>query len=231
MAEGRERASAAANTLAAPNTMIPILTPQYSRVAEPSPRNRLWIPEVVRVWWILVVHLFLCITIAVIMTLRLSDYQALDSADGEPWELGTKRYRLRVSEVTTIISAALVAVRICVTSWTVITVWMCAFILMEEGQIKPSQLSYMMDFRVPFSTPKSRVGWVVVSVILLLFPQSFNSPLVTGAVGWSASTQLGEAMVVDINFNARNGDSLDRDIKDALNISREDSSLFDRVVG
>ena len=91
----------------------------------------------------------------------------------------------------------MVAVRICVSSWTAITTWRCAFILMEEGHIKLSQLIRMMDFRVPFSKPKVRVGWVVVIVLLLLFPQGIIDPLTTGAVGWSTSLQWVEKKVVN----------------------------------
>jgi len=146
------------------------------------------------------------------MTRHLDGYMALDNAAGKPWELGTTRYRLRVSEVTTILSAALVVVRICVSGWTAVTVWRCAFMLMEEGKVKLSQLSNMMAFRIPFSRPKTRVGWVVISVILLLFPQPFIGPLVTGAVGWSTSRQWVEKEVVDIDFRGRNGDSVDSDL-------------------
>jgi len=190
---------------------------------------------VVRVWWMLVAHLFLCIAIALIMTRHLDGYLALDNAAGSPWELGTKRYRLRVSEVTTILSTALVVVRICVSGWTAVTVWRCAFMLMEEGKVKLSQLSNMMVFRIPFSRPKTRVGWVVISVILLLFPQPFIGPLVTGAVGWSASRQWVETAMVDVDFRGRNGDSVDSDLakrfpKSVLNVSNtEITEVVDRL--
>jgi len=177
--------------------------PQAAQTVE-SPRDE--IHQIVRVWWILVAHVFFCIAIALCMNLLLDGYKALDNAAGEPWEIGTKRYRLRVSEVTTILSAALVVVRICVSSWTAVTVWRCAFILMEEGHINLPQLNNMIDFRIPFSKPKSGKEWVVVSVILLLFPQPFIGPLVTGAVGWSTSLQWSERKELD---NGHYGGSLD----------------------
>lgn len=203
MAPERKGISSAANTSSIPNTMLSTLAPPHSGREERS------LPKVVRVWWVLVAHLILCIAIALCMTLLLDNYKALNDAAGKPWEFGTKRFTLRVSEVTTIISAALVAVRICISSWTAVTLWRCAFILMQDGPITQSQLSNMMTFHLPFSKPKARVGWVVTSVILLLFPQSFIGPLVTGAVGWSATTELMTEVKVDVGFNV---DSLDADM-------------------
>ena len=166
---------------------------------------------VCRIWWALIAHLLMCLAIALCMTLLLDKYKALDNATGKPWELGTSRFRLRVSEVTTIISAALVVVRTLVSSWTTVTLWRCALILMESTEdITLSQLTRMMDFRAPF-WPATRVGWVVVIVVLLLLPQALVSPLVTGAVGWSTSSQLVQTEYVDVDFTGHSGDSLDLD--------------------
>ncbi|KAF8421651.1 hypothetical protein EV426DRAFT_718629 [Tirmania nivea] len=156
--------------------------PEGSRVRKVENR---WLQQV-KIWWILIAQLLVTATIAACLVKLLDGYQALADAGDYFWNIPERGdYRLRISEVTTLVSASMVIVRLLVSSWTAVTVSNCVFILLEEPGLEISTLSNVMQLGLPTAWPKGRKGWAVVTVLLLLFPQQFTAPLVTGAVGWS----------------------------------------------
>jgi len=139
-----------------------------------------------KIWWIPIAHLAVTAAIAACMVLLLDTYEALADGNDNFWDI-TKReqFRLRISEVTTLVSASMVIVKILVSSWAAVAVSGCVFILLEGPGLEISALENMMRLGLPAVWPKGGKGWAVATVLLLLFPQQFISPLVTGAVGWS----------------------------------------------
>lgn len=139
------------------------------------------------IWWIPIAQLLITAAIAACLVMFLDKYQALADGDDYFWDIRKRESsRLRISEVTTLVSASMVIVRILVSCWTAVLVSSCVFILLEDPGLKISALDNVMIFGLPWFWPKGRKGWTVATVLLLLFPQQFTSPLVTGAVGWSA---------------------------------------------
>ena len=155
-----------------------------------APRNqnveKLWRRQV-KIWWIPIAQLLVTAAIAVCLVWLLDGYEALPDGGDSFWNM-TKRekFRLRISEVTTLVSASMVIVKLLVSSWTAVAVSGCVFILLEEPGLKISALSRMMGFGLPMVWPTGGRGWAVAIVLLLLSPQPLIAPLVTGAVGWSA---------------------------------------------
>lgn len=148
-----------------------------------------------QLWHVPILHLLISVATVVGMILLLDGYLAQEGDARNPWEFvneydaGGGWYRLRVSEVTTVISTAMVAVKILATSWATASIWRCAFILLEKGGLELNRLSRLMSWGLPVVWPRGRESWGATIVLLLLCPQPFITPILTGAVGWSASWQ------------------------------------------
>ena len=166
-----------------------------------------------QIWWIPIAQLLVTATIAASLVLLLDDYEALPDGGDYFWHI-TKRenFRLRISEVTTVVSASMVIVKILASCWTAVAVSGCVFILLEEPGLKINALDNMMLLGLPAVWPEGRKGWAVATVLLLLFPQPFIAPLVTGAVGWSALTGHSEQLTEVTSISRTNNVTLPRDI-------------------
>jgi hypothetical protein len=92
-------------------------------------------------------------------------------------------YKLRVSDITTLISAALTVIKIIVGAWTGIILWNSVFILLERPGMQVNQVQQVLTFYIP---PLRKTGSVLlVSILLLLvIPQQLISPLLSGALDW-----------------------------------------------
>ena len=152
--------------------------------------NPVW--RSILLWHPIASHAILSILLVSLMLFYLPGYQAMDDGAGSLWQLWKRKFCLRVNDVTTIISAAVVPVRLSGSAWTAGTVWRCAFSLLEQSPdgLKISQLSNMLAWRAPMHRPVGMAGWSVTLILYLLLPQSLVAPLLTGAVGWSSSWEL-----------------------------------------
>ncbi|KAH8902621.1 hypothetical protein BR93DRAFT_987794 [Coniochaeta sp. PMI_546] len=75
-------------------------------------------------WSILLLYTIYCIALSVILTVVIDGFSAGDSS--------TPRYidgklQLRVSDITTLVSAGLVVIKLLLTFWTGVAVWGCAY--------------------------------------------------------------------------------------------------------
>ncbi|EFX01588.1 stress response protein [Grosmannia clavigera kw1407] len=141
-----------------------------------------------------------CISLAIALVFAVDGYNASDSSTPRS---ASGKFRFRVSDVTTLISAGLVIVKFFTTAWAAIAVWMCAYEVVHrtDPHLKSKQLSFMTRYKLPpwlrppCKLPKGLRNWVVVFVLLSVFPQPFTSPLLSGAVDWNASSIRGTASV------------------------------------
>ena len=156
----------------------------------------------------LLAHLVFCLALAFAIAFGVDGYKAID-ADASRHYRG--RYLLRVADVTTLISASLVVIKLTVTSWSVIAFWRCGSLLINhtETGLNPRRISFMMTWRLPpwfmwrFKYPKDKIGWATATVLLLVFPQAFIAPLLSGAINWKTSSAPGsEVPVASANPNA-----------------------------
>lgn len=76
-------------------------------------------------WSILLIHTGVCLAIALAVALAVNGYEALDDQSASHAAYIDGRLVLRVGDVTTLISAALVVVKLLVSWWTTLAVWAC----------------------------------------------------------------------------------------------------------
>ncbi|KAE8448849.1 hypothetical protein EG329_008851 [Mollisiaceae sp. DMI_Dod_QoI] len=141
-------------------------------------------------WSFLILYSICCIAISIILVKVIDGFNAAVST--------TPRYingklQLRVADITTLISAGLVVIKLFVTSWTLVAVWRCAYSLTHglNVQLSKEQLSFMTKHKLPpwlnypFELPRRSGSWVISAILLLMFPQTFIAPLLSGAVNWN----------------------------------------------
>ncbi|KAH8685409.1 hypothetical protein BGZ60DRAFT_466204 [Tricladium varicosporioides] len=147
-------------------------------------------------------HLLSCLIIAICMLRFLDGYLAV-SIDSPHFVDGGK-FKLRVSDVTTLISAALIVVKLLVGAWTGAIVWTCVFILLEKRGLSLGQITRIMSFNIP-PVPRGYAEIIVAVLLLLVIPQQFISPILSGAVDWSPSFEYGRS-TVQVPNSDRNAD-------------------------
>lgn len=159
----------------------------------------LW--RIIQIWSPLLVHLCLCLVLCVVMVFSVDGYLAL-ATDDQPRLQPDGRFVLYVSDITTLISAALLLIDFTVSAWTGVTLWRCAYILFENKGLDLVTFSRMMTWGLPPTKKKHNggVGWAVVIVLLCIFPPQFIGPLLSGSVNWTSGSADGQA--VDIRSGA-----------------------------
>lgn len=134
-------------------------------------------------------------------SLSYNGYNAIDTT--------TPRYsdgtlHLRVSDITTLVSAGLVVTKFFTTSWAAVAIWKCAYILTHNNtaELSAPQLSFMTKYklppcaRYPFQLPRGTRSWIVLTILLTIFPQQFIAPLLAGAINWNPSSVPGSANIL-----------------------------------
>lgn len=133
-----------------------------------------------------VLHLISCLALAVSMIYGLNGYNAVPSSSpNKIW--GETRFKLRVSDVTTLISAAMTVIKLLVGGWTGTIIWNCIFLLLEGTGLTLAQINRITTYYIPplFTRRSGRTGPLVMLLLLLVIPQQLISPMITGSVGWS----------------------------------------------
>ncbi|KAN0072097.1 hypothetical protein V8E54_009826 [Elaphomyces granulatus] len=162
-----------------------------------------WPPKI-NAWSILFIHAIICLAIALGIALAVNGYKALDDHSASHAQYVAGKLILRVGDVTTLISAALVIVKLLVSSWTTLTVWACGHhILYNASQsktggdnsepAKAKDVSFMMRWKLPawiktpFAKPSTPREWVISIALLIGTLQAFISPVLTGSVNWTST--------------------------------------------
>ncbi|KAK1844498.1 hypothetical protein CCHR01_12891 [Colletotrichum chrysophilum] len=103
-------------------------------------------------------------------------------------------FRLTQTDVSTIISACLVAGRALGTAWQGLAAWRCIFILLEKTGLSLEDANVVGSWKLPpWSIMRSRsssrpnggaVKLLAILSLLLAWPAQLASPLATGSVSW-----------------------------------------------
>jgi len=136
--------------------------------------------------WAPITHLVLSLLLALSLVLRLDGTYVYPNERKTFIGIFKGDTALRVSDVTTLISASLVAIRIAGQAVMVSTVWRCAVILLQHGILDLSQLNTMITYRIP-SAWSGKHAWSIVLVLVFMFPAAYNTPIVSGSVDWVTS--------------------------------------------
>lgn len=138
-------------------------------------------------------HLACCTVVSLTIVYVLDGYLAVPTES--PRHVDGGKFKLKVSDVTTLVSTGLTIVRLLVGAWLGTIMWNCAFILLEKRPrgMTLRQLSRMMTWTVP-PIPRSSAEGLVLLLLFLVIPQQFIAPLITGAVNWSPSFEFSQTL-------------------------------------
>ena len=146
-------------------------------------------------WLLLCAHFLSCLTLSMVLAFVVNSYQAINTSTSR---YATGRLLLRVSDITTLISVALVIIKVAITSWSLIAVWRSAYILMHNEKkatsLSTERFAFMIKWRLPpymmypLRLPGGKLCWMVTAVLSIVFSQSFISPLLSDAVNWNPSS-------------------------------------------
>lgn len=159
------------------------------------PKGDRWtakVPSKRKDWTLLCAHAVGCIALSTALVFGVNGYNAIGTST--PRYSGGKLL-FRVSDITTLVSSALVIIKFFLTTWSAIALWRCAYILTHNprASLNDPQVSFMISYKLPpwikwpFQTPKGGRSWAIVVVLLCMLPQSFIAPLLSGAVDWNPS--------------------------------------------
>ncbi|KDR84642.1 hypothetical protein GALMADRAFT_151441 [Galerina marginata CBS 339.88] len=167
--------------------------------------------RVLLTFWPLALQTILSILLAAVV-LKSVDGGVFDSTsrmleitqpDGSISRLG---YTLLQTDVTTVISAGLTAIRFLGGLWTAGTVRRCVFILLEKDGLTLGDIQWMLTWTLParFNGKNTDATFLISLVLLFSFPSQFSSPLLTGSISWTPSHSLfpGAKQLNGISFSA-----------------------------
>ncbi|KIY02807.1 uncharacterized protein Z520_01272 [Fonsecaea multimorphosa CBS 102226] len=172
-----------------------------STAADPKSKSKLRLPPKVKAWVILLSHLAVCIALALSIALAINGYEALDDDSASHATYVDGKLILRVADVTTIVSAVLVVVKLLVGAWSTLTVWACGHYLLSTTPDpkttttpqKTKEVSWMVRWKLPpwlrphSGLPKNPRQWVISVALLITAVQTFIAPIITGAVNWTST--------------------------------------------
>ncbi|KAH6673266.1 hypothetical protein B0J14DRAFT_639209 [Halenospora varia] len=158
-------------------------------------------------WYLLPLHLICSAALACVITFVLDGCSF--SVGSDPNFKASLQTRLYQSDVTTLVSVSLVIIRLFATAWSSISIWRCAFVLLEKTGLTLQQLSSTIAYGVPtslFSCSASRTSrntsvstYIIFIVCVLLLPSQFAAPILSGSISWSP-----DMMVVPAPYRLKN---------------------------
>jgi hypothetical protein len=135
----------------------------------------------------------LSLLLAALIAKKLDGYKALAYSWQRHHQPGGL-YVLRVSDITTLLSAATTAINFFGNMWMGIIAWRCIFILLQNDGLKIKNVSQILSGFPPWPWkwrwPRG-LEWPVLIVLLLIFPQAYIEPLFSGSVNWNFAIQFG----------------------------------------
>jgi hypothetical protein len=105
---------------------------------------------------------------------------------------------MQASDITTMVSAAVVVVRIASASWATISAWRCAFIILEHGGVMLQNFNRIVSWKLywPGWTGWTKETTIACLSLLLLTPATLVTPVITGAFGWEETMIIGKSVEV-----------------------------------
>ena len=171
-----------------------------SQTATAPSKNKPRVTRAFKAWTLLCAHTVGCIALSMALAFGVNGYNAIGTST--PRYSGDK-LRLRVSDITTLVSAALVIIKLFLSTWSAIALWRCAYILTHNGKasLDGPRVSFMISYKLPpwikypFQKPKGGRSWAIAVVLLCILPQAFMAPLLSGAVNWNPSSVASDTTV------------------------------------
>lgn len=158
--------------------------------------------NVIKAWYLFALHTILVVAIAA----GTISIDGLGFNIGSPPNAVSYHGRLYQTQVTAILSIALVVLRIFSGSCSVLLGWRTVFILLEKRGISLGELARLISWRVPLfswknATKDPMLVWVIWATVVftLLWPSSFAAPLATSSLSWIPGQSLdGESVEVKV---------------------------------
>lgn len=95
------------------------------------------------------------------------------------------------SDITTLLSSSLTLLGLITTAWLGQLVWHCAFMLMEQTGLRPSQLHNMIKYRIHQPRKgKKRIDLLTAIIIAIVLPANVVAPVLTGSITWVPDNYL-----------------------------------------
>ena len=145
-----------------------------------------------KAWYLFLIHLVACILLFVVMAQWIDDHTF---KTGAPPSLLTSA--LYQTQVTGLISLALVIIRLLAGSCSALLAWRTIFILLDKGGITLTELAHLGNYHVPIiprGGSRFQLLWScwAVAVVILLWPPGFAAPLANSSVAWIPSIRLSD---------------------------------------
>jgi hypothetical protein len=161
------------------------------------PESKTRVSEVAQAWIVLSIHGACCIALALAIAFGLNGYKAGDESSPRRVE---GKLLLRVADVTTLVSVALVVVKVIVGVWSTTVLWGFGHHMFQKSA--PSRKVWkMIRWRLPpelqslKSKPKDFQDWIISVTVIVLFIQAFIGPILTGSISWNAAFDLSKKAV------------------------------------
>jgi hypothetical protein len=150
------------------------------RVDDSTLADHLW------AWYLLPLHLISALAFTVIMVSVINNRNYPICDNGDSWWCSLLSCGLAQSDVTSLISTALVLIRLVTSAWFTLSAWRGTYILLEKRGMTLAQMSNMVMFHWPgFSNSLgSAYTWLTAAMFLLILPAQLIAPLASGSVSW-----------------------------------------------
>jgi hypothetical protein len=117
-----------------------------------------------------------------------------------------RRAGLYQTEVTGLVSAALLFIRLFAQLGSTLLVWRLIFILLGKSGLSFVEICRMVDLKIPIlprleSANQFQWSFLTIVVVLCLWPPSLSAPLANSSLGWIPSTQLASDTVQEYNVS------------------------------
>jgi hypothetical protein len=138
-----------------------------------------------RDWYLFLLHLLA----SVLLVVGIIAIDGLDFRIDSHQSSSRSGRRLYQTQVTALISVALVVVRLFASSCTVLLVWRIIYIILEKRGITLLELTLLSNYRVPVLPEFWSISSVQQSIwatatTFLLWPSAFSAPLASSSVSW-----------------------------------------------
>ena len=148
-----------------------------------------------KAWHPFLIHMVACSLLYIVVAGWVNDR---DFKTGSPPSLLTSG--LYQTQITGLISLALIIIRLLAGSCSTLLIWRTIFILLEYTRISLTELLRLCNYRfpiVPQVGPGDQLLWScwAVTVIILLWPPGFAAPLASSSVAWTPSTRISDKVI------------------------------------
>ncbi|KAF2803236.1 uncharacterized protein BDZ99DRAFT_503285 [Mytilinidion resinicola] len=149
----------------------------------------------IKAWHWFPLHLACCICFIVVMFLLVDNHTFLS---GTTPDSDLRRSGFYQTEVTGLVSAALVLIRLVAGVGSALVLWRLIFILLEKSGLTLAEICRLADKKLPIlprfeSSSQSLWSCFAFVVVILLWPQTIAAPLANSSLAWTPSTKLASA--------------------------------------